>query len=198
MSSLLELLASCPNLHTLSAWTTVDGSVPEESPVWASQLRLLSLGLYLEGNRNLNGHMNEQNLAISTAAALKLAPSFMHQLGQQTRLLRLRLMFTAGRYYSTSPFLELSVDGVHGLEQLARLSRLRELTITGFLHNVGPTEIAWMAQHWPGLRSIELPVISPDTLDTAQAPEHESFLPDYTPWFPKLLVRIPHQTRHLG
>ncbi|KAF8986218.1 hypothetical protein BGZ52_009280 [Haplosporangium bisporale] len=197
MSSLLELLASCPNLHTLSAWTIADGSVPKESPVWASQLRLLSLGLYLEGNRGSNGHIDEQSLAISTAAALKLAPSFMHQLGQQTRLWRLTLMFSAGRYYCTSPFLELSVGCVHGLEQLARLSRLQELTITGLLHNVGPTEIAWMAQHWPRLRSIELPVINQDTLETAQAPEHESSLPDYTPWFPKLLVRIPRQARHL-
>lgn len=197
MSSLLEFLASCPNLHTLSACTIVDGSVPEESPVWASQLRVLSLGLYIDGNRGFNGHINEQSLASSTAAALKLSPSFMHQLGQQTRLWRLTLMFSAGRYYCTSPFLEMSVGCVHGLEQLARLSRLRELTVTGLLHNVGPAEIAWMAQHWPRLRSIELPVINQDTLETVRAPEHESFLPDYTPWFPKLLVRIPPQTRHL-
>lgn len=179
-SSLFEFLSLCPSLRTLSAWTIVDGSVPEGSPVWASKLRSLSLGLYLEGNRGFNSHRQEQTLAISMAAALKLAPSFMHQLGQQTPLRQLSLMFSTGHHYCTSPFLDLSVGCVHGLEQLERLSRLQDLTITGLLHSVGPAEIAWMAQHWPRLRSIELPVIKPGSLNAAQVAEHEMSLPDFT------------------
>ena len=60
-----------------------------------------------------------------------------------------------------SPFLQMKVGPENGLDQLGRLRRLESLVSSELLHDVGAAEIAWMSEHWPRLRTIELPVIGP-------------------------------------
>lgn len=195
MSSVLEILTLCYNLRVLSGGATITGSEPEECPMWASQLRSVDLGLYIKGNRPLEGsNSSDGDLALSTLSANMKARAFMEQLGYQTSMRELTLHFNGFGHYGTSPFLKLTLGCAHGLGQLAKLSRLEKFVVCGLLHDVGPAEITWMKQHWPRLKTIKLPVIKPGTRVPAKAIGHEAFLPDYRSWYPDIDVQIPFET----
>jgi hypothetical protein len=73
----------------------------------------------------------------------------MEQLGCQTHLVELELRLNDFTMIDNSPFLQLKVGLENGLDQLGRLRRLETLVISELLHEVGPTEIVWMSEHWP-------------------------------------------------
>lgn len=192
LSSALEILAVCSNLHTLSAHhLKVDGSEPEELPIWAStHLRVLNLGLFLKGGQLSDGRNRSQDLPASKAAAARIALQIMGQIGRQTYLQELHLLFNDYYYYNRSVFLELALEcpNGNGLEQLGSLSRLEKFSVTGLLHSVGATEIAWMKEYWPRLKSISLPVFVPGTSIPAKHLECKQYMPDYSPWYSNLNV----------
>lgn len=177
MSSLLEILAVCPHMRTLSMpIVQIDGSEPDESPVWTCQLQTLSLGLYTSGYR-IHSKTIDQVFAVSSASAEKIAPSFMQQLGQQRHLQDLQLLLRHTWRGDWSPFLDLSLGCTNGLEQLAEMSRLEKVAISGLMHSVEETEIAWMARHWPRLASIRIP--APTTMSyvcDARQPDYMNLL----------------------
>ncbi|KAG0040969.1 hypothetical protein BGZ82_003579 [Podila clonocystis] len=164
MSSLLEILATCPNLHTLSVpFVNIEGSGPAMSPPWVSQtLQVLNIGLHVKRTPSYRIYCGDEQRLYDPKAvesAVRIAPSFMFQLGQLRHLSDLYLLFGISDTYGTSPFLEVSLDGANGLQQLAELAQLERVVVCGLLHNVGATEIAWMTEHWPRLKSIQLPVV---------------------------------------
>ncbi|KFH65223.1 hypothetical protein MVEG_08704 [Podila verticillata NRRL 6337] len=178
MSSLLELLAACPRMRTLSVpIVQIDGSEPDVSPVWAcQQLQTLSLGLYTSGYR-IHSKTIDQVFAVSSASAEKIAPSFMQQLGQQRCLQDLQLLLRHTWRGDWSPFLDLSMGCTNGLEQLAELSQLEKVAISGLMHSVEETEIAWMVRHWPRIALIRIP--APTTMSyvsDARQPDYMNLL----------------------
>lgn len=128
MSSVLEVLAQCPNLHTLEVPNVlISGSEPEVIPFWASQkFRVLHLGFCLK---------------------------------------------------------EIEADTSTRSTQLSELPRLERFAINGLINSVGDTEVSWMAEHWPRLRSIRLPAANPAEGEEVQKP-------DYKKWFPSLVVEV--------
>ncbi|KAF9271408.1 hypothetical protein BGZ74_006060 [Mortierella antarctica] len=121
---------------------------------------------------------------VALASSSRIAPSFMEQLGYQTRLYDLVLPFNAAYRCGASPFLQLAIGLLNGLDQFEELKRLEYFSCTGILHEVGSSEIAWMKVHWPRLRKIHLPVF--DAEDKTEL-EWNSFgsmvLPDYQSYF---------------
>ncbi|KAG0019755.1 hypothetical protein BGZ82_011800 [Podila clonocystis] len=193
MSSVFEILAICSHLEALSVPNAVvSGSEPEAPRVWASQcLQVLHLGLFLKGGQlNLGTRNNPHDLPASNAAAQRIAPVLMQQIGKQEDLRDLHLLLNDYHFYNRSVFLELALGPANGLGQLAGLSRLEKFAITGLLHRVGATEIAWMKQHWPRLRMIMLPVLEPGQSVHARSSRCKALLPDYTPWYPQLEVKF--------
>ncbi|KAG0328421.1 hypothetical protein BG000_000502 [Podila horticola] len=183
MSSVLEILAQCPNLHTLEVYNgLINGFEPDVTPVWASQqLRVLQLGFYLHGGLG-NTYITKEHLAVSAASAARIAPSLMAQLGQQRHLRNLHLSFSRFLVDGVAPFLALSSDSANGLQQLNELSRLERFVIYGLTNSMGDSEAAWMAEHWPRLQSIRLPAeASPPGGDQVQQP-------NYKKWFPDLVI----------
>jgi len=89
----------------------------------------------------------------------KVAHDFMEQLGAMTYLQDLTLYMNNVWRCSTSPFLQLELSFENGLEQLSGLSRLETLKISGLFHRVGPEEMAWTAEHWRRLQSLELLIL---------------------------------------
>ncbi|KAF9383891.1 hypothetical protein CPB97_006137 [Podila verticillata] len=206
MQSLLQFLSTCPNLQVLSAkWTFVEGSgppgdFPEVSPQWASRkLKKLRVGFMLEGHPNDIDFERVQDpvKARGLVLASKIAPSFMEQLGNQNDLHDLELSFNAAYRCGTSPFLQLVVGPVNGLDQLSKLSRLEYFSVTGLLHEVGSTEIAWMARHWPQLKKIQLPIFDPQRkTELATDWDYKELTPDYRGWFPSSLEVVKICGRH--
>ncbi|KAF9322352.1 hypothetical protein BG003_000023 [Podila horticola] len=194
MSYLLDLLASCPNLQVLRFnHVYINGSEPTACPPWSTyQLRSLSLGLYVEvaANDNIS---TEEAVALATASADRIALEFMDQLGRQTDLRELQMQFNSSANPGPSPFLDLAVGPKNGLGKLAKLARIESLVITGLTHRVGPVEMEWMAKHWPRLQTIELPLFDPDDpTKHANRKTYERAMLDWTPWFPRLEVRVPY------
>lgn len=127
MPSLMQILRSCPNLHTVCApWVTINGHEPETCPVWAGRaLQVLRLGLSPRKYYN-------QAAQPSFESASRIAPSFMMQLGRQEHLRELQLQLGYNYSCASSPFLELSLDPTRGLPQLGGLLRLRDLDVSGW------------------------------------------------------------------
>ncbi|KAG0361070.1 hypothetical protein BG005_009295, partial [Podila minutissima] len=167
MERLIQVLGTCYNLQVLSADKVfIDGSgpglVPDVSPTWATrQLKKLRLGIRLQGHPNDDNDMRrvpEGIKEVALSSSSRIAPSFMEQLGYQTRLYDLVLSFNAAYCCGASPFLQLAIGLLNGLDQFEELKRLEYFSCTGILHEVGSSEIAWMKVHWPRLRKIHLPV----------------------------------------
>ena len=170
----------------------------------SKKLRKLRLGFWLNGHPNnlLDFHyLSEWSpiLPETTARALKAAknivPSFMEQLGYQTDLRQLELSFNAAYRCGSSPFLKLAVRPANGLDQLSELHRLEDFSVTAMVHEVGSTEIDWMAHHWPRLMKLQLPIL--DTKDNTTLVSYchtqnaEWTMPDYRRWFPSLhMVKV--------
>lgn len=198
MSYLLDLLTSCPNLQALRAdHISINGLEPNPCPPWsAHKLRSLSLGLYIEGQVTAET-TTEEAAALATASADRISLVFMDQLGRQTDLRELQLQFNNHLYCTPSPFLELAVGAKNGLGQLAKLARLESFVIAGLTHRVGPVEIEWMAKYWPRLQTIELPLFDPDDpTKQANAKNYERAILDFTPFYPRLEVRVPYHNSH--
>lgn len=149
------MLSVCPNLHTLVLPNAlISGFESEVTPIWESQLRVLHLGLFLQGNR-LDGQ-EDRGVDISATTAIRVALSFMVQLGQQRQLLDLYLSFNNSVIDGACPILEMSVESPNGQKQLGELSRLEKVNIYGLQHSVGDTEVAWIAKHWLRWRRLQL------------------------------------------
>ncbi|KAG0029463.1 hypothetical protein BGZ82_007951 [Podila clonocystis] len=194
MSYLLDLLTSCPNLQALRAnYIYINGSEPTPCPPWSTyQLRSLSLGLLIEGF-GTDSITLEAAVALATASADRIALAFMDQLGRQTDLRELQLQFNNRNNCGPSPFLDLAVGPKNGLGQLTKLARLESLVITGLTHSMGSVEMEWVAKHWPRLQTIELPLFDPDNpIRQANRGNYERAMLDWTPWFPRLDVRVPY------
>ncbi|KAG0039534.1 hypothetical protein BGZ82_007768 [Podila clonocystis] len=158
MSSVFEILSVCSSLDTFKALDVViDGSEPHVCPLWATRkLQVLSFHLFRNGGREsaFSPHViSEQDFALSSESAFRLAPAFMVQMGQQKQLRKLSLTFDLS---GQSPFLALTLDEPHGLQQLSELSRLEDVYIEGLENHVQEAEKEWMAQHWPQLESFRV------------------------------------------
>jgi hypothetical protein len=144
----------------------------------------LTVGIRLEGYPNDRGIFERPSDEIKARAlqhATNVAPSFMEHLGSLTELEQPHLSFDCAYRCSTSPFLALSVGPLNGLDQLRELCRLEYFAATGILHEVGASEVEWMARHWPRLKKIQIPIFSakkktelPDFLG-----QNEGVCPDY-------------------
>ncbi|KAG0097026.1 hypothetical protein BGZ93_003539 [Podila epicladia] len=194
MSYLLNLLTSCPNLQAIKAnHVYIDGSEPTPCPPWSTyQLRSFSLGLRIQGRTTDNISL-EEAVALATASADRIALAFMDQLGHQTNMREMQLQLNNRGSCGPSPFLDLAVGPKNGLGQFAKLARLESLVIIGLTHRVGSVEMEWMAKHWPRLQTIELPVFDPDDpTKQANRGNYARAMLDWTPWFPRLQVRVPY------
>ncbi|KAG0342645.1 hypothetical protein BG000_002852 [Podila horticola] len=199
MAQVFQVLGQCPNLLNLKVLGAVitgpDGAV--ECPSWTCKLRTLYLGLYIEGERCDMGRWESRNLSTednirrSTAAACRVAPLFMEQLGLQTDLEELDLNFNQKHSPAISPFLRLDMDPKQGLDQLSRLGKLVSFGALGILHQVGQQEIEWMARHWPRLRILALSTRNVEGGErlvlsrTGQLVE-----PQFWQWLPHLRTRV--------
>ncbi|KFH65299.1 hypothetical protein MVEG_08779 [Podila verticillata NRRL 6337] len=187
MAQLLSVFNICPNLLMMNApIVNVDGiTEPEVSPSWVCRLQELTLVICLEGHkserlRHLSENQPEEIPARSLMSAEALAPSFMKELGFQTRLRTLDLSFNRALDCGPSPFLKLDLEAeTNGLWQLSKLKRLESFAISGLLHQVGNAEVAWMKAHWPRLSWIELPVLDPYG-DLAHPDDCHECIPDYS------------------
>ncbi|KAI9240362.1 MAG: hypothetical protein BYD32DRAFT_434048 [Podila humilis] len=210
MSDLLHIFDLCYNLEVLDAKKVlIDGSGPpllDTSLPWVSEkLRKLRLGFWLYGHPNDTKHFDGYNevpediKTRSLESARKIAPSFMEQLGYQTDLRHLELSFNAAYRCGTSPFLQLAVGPVNGLDQLSKLSHLEYFSVTGLFHEVGSTEIEWMARHWPRLEKIQLPLfdaMDKTELTTSHYFGYEKLVPYYGRWFPSSLSVVKIGAKH--
>lgn len=197
MLLLYDILASCGNLQELEAPLVMfDGSEPEKCPVWATRkLRVLKLGMTRVTQRYDSywdlDDSRQQSENESEAAAARIAPGLMEQLGCQTQLVELGLRLSDFTMIDDSPFLQLKVGFGNGLNQLRHLPRLESLVICELLHEARPTEIAWMSAHWPRLGTIERPVTGLSRDRLAYPHEMRTVIPNYRPWFPRLQIKIP-------
>ncbi|KAF9292666.1 hypothetical protein BGZ74_000220 [Mortierella antarctica] len=153
MLLLYIILASCGNLQELEAPLVMfDGSEPEKCPVWATRkLRVLKLGM-TRVTRRYDSYWDlddsrQQSENESEAAAARIAPGLMEQLGCQTQLAELELRLNDFTMIDDSPFLQLKVGFGNGLNQLRHLRRLESLVICELLHEAGPTETAYEDGH---------------------------------------------------
>lgn len=162
LSSLLEVLALCPNLHSLlTSEVIINGSEPDISPVWACRrLQVLNLRLVLKGSLFTFHDHNKEALALAENSAAKLASTFMQQLGQQFHLRELHLV-DSHRRYTTFQFIRLSLEN-SGMKHLAELRQLESIMFTGDVKSIGGAEVEWMSIHWPHLKSIQLYSSKPD------------------------------------
>lgn len=205
MTHLLTILERFPNLQRLLAPLVVIIGIIEPETVlpWATRsLEELHLGIYLQGHesdmcRDVPKNTPQHVAFRSLACAERIASQFMAQVGEQTQLRELALLFCRSRKCGTSPFLRLDLHPTQGLGQLSRLRQLESFRVSGLMHEVGKDEIRWMKQCWPRLRSIELPVFDCRGGATMLAfpVGCEAYLPEeYTKWFPNLQLRIPWDT----
>lgn len=202
MTQLCQLLGQCRNLLNLKVLGAViteqDGTRTHAS--WVCSLRVLNLGLYIEGTRCNMGKWESRNMSSvdnvrrSTAATHRVAPLFMKQLGLQTDLKKLELHFNQMCSPTTSPFLRLDIDPEQGLGQLSKLAELVSFGATGIKHLVGQQAIEWMASHWPRLRTLALSSMSTKeggslVLDTTG----QLIQPQFWRWLPHLRVRAGYE-----
>ncbi|KAG0332893.1 reductase [Podila humilis] len=205
MESLLHIFQNCPNLENLKLYNVrVEGNYglyPDGNGVllfsrqqpWACRkLKMLILSIQILGQPN---NVDDFDIysddicrhAMDSAAAI--APWFMAELGRQSAMKILKLSFNAAYRCGSSPFLQLTIGPDNGLDQLAGLRYLESFSVTGIVHQVGEIEIAWMAQHWPHLRKIELPIFDQNNpFELAPVSRYLDHVPNYRPWFPRLEI----------
>ncbi|KAG0355309.1 hypothetical protein BG005_005773 [Podila minutissima] len=140
--SLPNLLAKCPNLHTLEApgyFLDVAEVESWDLTLWAHKLETLHLSLNIE-NRWLQ---RDKTIGRVEQARQKICQA----IGQLVGLRRLIL----GQYSAKKAALRLG----HGIEHLAGLAKLESLTLGGGSEHVQECDVQWMVDHWPALASLE-------------------------------------------
>lgn len=180
-SSTHSMLSSAPQSRSYSCRTWV-----------CHKMKTELIGIRIEGHQNDGKVFVEYPDDIKVRSlehATRVAPSFMEQLGSLTELEHLRVSLNCAYCCAPSPFSQLAVGPSNGLGQLSRLQRLEYFSVSGILHQAGSAEIVWMANHWPRLKKINLPIFSAmDNTQLAFVGEYLSLTSDYTPFFRRLEV----------
>jgi len=160
---LVQILRSCPHLHTLCYTNLTYGNSAVSSQVfidldpdtgllkpWLCErsLRVLQVKLFGIPRPDLEGQSTL--LEAYPGRGREIQSQVYDRIGRLTNLEALKL----GEITRLYPHgcLEMSLES--GLEKLSGLKSLEELSVVGLATKIGDKEIQWMAENWPKLRVI--------------------------------------------
>ncbi|KAK3811091.1 MAG: hypothetical protein J3Q66DRAFT_404481 [Benniella sp.] len=158
-SDLVQVLRSCPRLHTLSYadWpidcSTVNGSTfvdldPDTGLLkpWLCEGSLKSLAVKIYGIPRLDSE-EESSLNVEgyPGQGREVQSQVYDRLGRLTSLETLRLGDEYGIFQSDC--LEMSLES--GLDKLSGLRSLKELNVGKMAIKIGTQEVQWMVENWP-------------------------------------------------